>query len=120
MSEELSIRKLSEKEIDIFTNIKASAYADDRLKVTFDDIEKPSKKKKKKSNKKDKNKKLSSEKKPKKKKKEKYQGLEEGTEHKMDSKFAKKVLKSIKSKSLRESFEHDKVLIDNRKFWTKD
>ena len=55
-----------------------------------------------------------------KKKKEKYQGLEEGTEHKMDSKFAKKVLKSIKSKSLRESFEHDKVLIDNRKFWTKD
>ena len=89
-------------------------------KNPFDDLEKPSKKKKKKSNKKDKGKKLSSEKKPKKKKKEKYQGLVEGTEHKMDSKFAKKILKSIKSKALRESFEHDKVLIDNRKFWTKD
>lgn len=78
-------------------------------KNPFDDIEKPSKKKKKKSDKKDK-----------KKKKEKYQGLVEGTEHKMDSKFAKKILKSIKSKALRESFEHDKVLIDNRKFWSKD
>lgn len=42
MSYELSIEKLSEKEIEIFTKIKATAYADDRLKVEFDDIEKPS------------------------------------------------------------------------------
>lgn len=40
-SEGLRIQKLSEKEVDVFTNIKASAYADDRLKVTFDDMEKP-------------------------------------------------------------------------------
>ena len=42
MNYELSIEKLSEKEIEIFTTIKAAAYADDRLKVEFDDIEKPS------------------------------------------------------------------------------
>ena len=35
-------------------------------------------------------------------------------------KLAKKVLKTIKSKELQESFKKDKVLIDNKKFWTKD
>lgn len=105
---------------DMIKAAKKNEKKNKKDKNPFDDIEKPSKKKKKKSNKKDKDKKLSSEKKAKKKKKEKYQGLEEGTEYKMDGKFAKKLIKSIKSESLRESFKHDKVLIDNKKFWTKD
>lgn len=37
-----------------------------------------------------------------------------------DSKFSKKILKQIKSKELQESFKKDKVLIDTKKFWTKD
>lgn len=37
-----------------------------------------------------------------------------------DSKFSRKILKQIKSKELQESFKKDKVLIDTKKFWTKD
>lgn len=81
-----------------------------------DDFDKKKKKKdtdKKKDKKSDKE---SKEKKDKKVKPEKdYQKVTLG-----DSKLAKKVLKKIKSKELQESFKKDKVLIDTKKFWTKD
>ena len=41
MCKELRIEKLTEEMIDTFTKIKAETYAEDRLKVTFDDIDKP-------------------------------------------------------------------------------
>ena len=37
-----------------------------------------------------------------------------------NSKISKKVLKGIKSHELREQFRKQKVLIDNKKFWSKD
>ena len=37
-----------------------------------------------------------------------------------DGKVAKKILSGIKSPALRDQFKKQKVLIDNKKFWTKD
>lgn len=76
------------------------------------------KKKKKKKNSEDKKKDKKSDKKHKEKKiqpENDYQKVDLGS-----GKLAKKVLKSIKSKELQESFKKDKVLIDSKKFWTKD
>lgn len=42
-----------------------------------------------------------------------YEGIGSGN-------LSKKILKQIKSKDLKEAFKRDKVLIDERKFWTKD
>lgn len=36
-----------------------------------------------------------------------------------DSKFARKVLKELRSKELQNNFKNDKILIDKRKFWTR-
>lgn len=80
-----------------------------------DDFKKKSKKKKKKNDKKsskDKDKK-NTPKKIKPDKPDKPQGLG-------DSKLAKKVLKELRSKELQQSFKKDKVLIDNKKFWSRD
>ena len=37
-----------------------------------------------------------------------------------DGKISKKVLKGIKSRELREQFKKQKVLIDNKKFWSNN
>ena len=75
-----------------------------------------------KKKKKDKNKEKDSDKK--KDKKHKVKKIKPESDYtKVDlgsGKLAKKVLKTIKSKELQESFKKDKVLIDNKKFWTKD
>lgn len=74
--------------------------------------------KKKKKNSEDKKKDKKSDKKHKEKKiqpENDYQKVDLGS-----GKLAKKVLKTIKSKELQESFKKDKVLIDSKKFWTKD
>lgn len=41
MNSELRIEELTQDRVEIFTKIKADAYADDRTKVSFDDCEKP-------------------------------------------------------------------------------
>ena len=71
---------------------------------------------KKKKNKDKKNKKKLCDEKPEKKKKsDKDEDKTIG-----NSKISKKVLKGIKSHELREQFRKQKVLIDNKKFWSKD
>ena len=82
-----------------------------------DEFDKKKKKKNKKSEQDD------SSKKDKKKKKDKSDLGFCNTEKKKalsDSKFSKKLLGSIKSSELKEAFKKQKVLIDNKKFWTKD
>lgn len=103
---------------------KGKSYFDD------DPFDTPKKKKKKndkdkKSDKKKKEKNKETEyedfKKPKKNKKHsdwdpsenQYEGIGSGN-------LSKKILKQIKSKDLKEAFKRDKVLIDERKFWTKE
>ena len=41
MNNELTIKAVSEKEIEVFSEINAAAYADDRSRIKFDDCEKP-------------------------------------------------------------------------------
>ena len=77
--------------------------------------EKKKKKNKKKSKDKDED---SKSKKDKKKSKEKKEKPERDIPN--DGKVAKKILSGIKSPALREQFKKQKVLIDNKKFWTKD
>ena len=82
------------------------------------DLENIKSKKNKKKNVSDKDK---SKKKEKKEKTKKIKPDQDKTEISLgDGKFAKKVLKQLRSKELQESFKHDKVLIDTKKFWTKD
>ena len=80
-----------------------------------DDFDKKKKKNKKKSKDKDED---SKSKKDKKKSKEKKEKPEKDIPN--DGKVAKKILSGIKSPALREQFKKQKVLIDNKKFWTKD
>lgn len=37
-----------------------------------------------------------------------------------ESKFGAKVLKTLRSEELKENFKRDKVLLDQKEFWTKD
>ena len=89
------------------------------------DPDKLDKKKKKKKSKKDKDDKYIKEETHKKKHKEKKEKPEplspEGDCINLNnSKLAKKIMKAIRSKELQEDIKHDKVLIDNKKFWSRD
>lgn len=97
---------------------KMNKYFEDDL---FDGKKSKSKHKDKdKKSKKDKDKKKKKKNQPKKsKEKEKVdksnipQGIGNG-------KISKKIMKQIHNKELREAFKNDRVLIDNKKFWTSD
>lgn len=107
--DEETVKKASKKEKEE----KKKKSKKDPFGYDFDPKDFDKKKKKKKSKDKDKDskskkdKKKSNEKKPEK-------------DVKNDGKVAKKILSGIKSPALREQFKQQQVLIDNKKFWTKD
>ena len=110
--DEETVKEVSKKEKE---EKKKKKSKKDPFGYDFDPDDFDKKKKKKKS--KDKNKdKASNSKKDKKKSKEKKPEKEVPN----DGKVAKKILSGIKSPALREQFKKQKVLIDNKKFWTKD
>ena len=112
--DEETIKKASKKEKE---EKKKKKNKKDPFGYDFnpDDFDKKKKKNKKKSKDKDED---SKSKKDKKKSKEKKEKPEKDIPN--DGKVAKKILSGIKSPALREQFKKQKVLIDNKKFWTKD
>lgn len=110
--DEETVKEVSKKEKE---EKKKKKSKKDPFGYDFDPDDFDKKKKKKKS--KDKNKdKVSNSKKDKKKSKEKKPEKEVPN----DGKVAKKILSGIKSPEIREQFKQQKILIDNKKFWTKD
>ena len=110
--DEETIKKASKKEKE---KKKKKKSKKDPFGYDFNPDDFDKKKKKKKSKDKDED---SKSKKDKKKSKEKKEKPEKDISN--DGKVAKKILSGIKSPALREQFKKQKVLIDNKKFWTKD
>lgn len=114
--------KKSAKKNDKKEKKKKKVTKDDAFGFGFDPKDFEKKKKKKKSKDKDKKKKDKKDK-PKKEKKEKYVPLGHDGDYeslKPDSKISKLIMKEIRNKALKEDFKHDRVLINSKKFWSKD